>query len=53
VSSALPLAVVVARGDLQVALSPDPNKIHSTLDCAQVSHGILSPNGVHKSRYEQ
>jgi hypothetical protein len=30
VSSGLPLAVVVARGDVQVALSPNKNKIHST-----------------------
>jgi hypothetical protein len=29
VSSGLSLAVVVARGDLQVAQSPDQNKIHS------------------------
>jgi hypothetical protein len=31
VSSGLSLAVVVARGDLQVAQSPDQNKIHSPL----------------------
>jgi hypothetical protein len=32
VSSGLSLAVVVARGDLQVTLSPDQNKIHHTPD---------------------
>jgi hypothetical protein len=30
VTSGLPLAVVVAMGDLQVTLSPDQNKIHHT-----------------------
>jgi hypothetical protein len=32
VSSGLPLAVVVARGDLYVTLRPDQNKIHHTSD---------------------
>jgi hypothetical protein len=32
VSSGLPLEVVVASGDLQVILSLDQNKIHSTPD---------------------
>jgi hypothetical protein len=39
VSYGLPLAVVVARGDLQVTLSPDQNKIHCTLDHVQVPQG--------------
>jgi hypothetical protein len=53
VSSGLPLAVVVARGDLQVALSLNQNKIHSTPDRVQVPQGSLSLNGMHKLRYEQ
>jgi hypothetical protein len=36
VSSGLPLEVVVARGELQVALSPNQNKIHSAPDHVQV-----------------
>jgi hypothetical protein len=50
VSSGLPLVVVVARGDLQVTLSPDQNKIHSTPDHVQVTQESLSLNGTHKSR---
>jgi hypothetical protein len=50
VSSGLPLAVVVARGDLQVALSPDQNRIHSALDCVQVPQGSMSLTGMHKLR---
>jgi hypothetical protein len=50
VSSGLHLAVVVARGDLQVTLSPDQKKIHRTLDCVQVPQGRQSPNGMHKSK---
>jgi hypothetical protein len=50
VSSGLPIAVVVASGDLQVALSPDQNKIHSTSDRVQVPHGSLSLNLMHKLR---
>jgi hypothetical protein len=47
VSSGLPLVVVVARGDIQVALSPDQNKIHSALDHMQVLQGSLSLNRMH------
>jgi hypothetical protein len=50
VSSGLPLAVVVMRGDLQVILSSDQNKIHYTPDYVQVPQGSLSPNGMHKSK---
>jgi hypothetical protein len=50
VSSGLPLAVVVARGDLQVALSLNQNKIPSALDRMQVPQGSLSLNGMHKLR---
>jgi hypothetical protein len=50
VSSGLPLAVVMARGDIQVTLSPDQNKIHRTPDRVQVPQGNLSPNGMHKSK---
>jgi hypothetical protein len=53
VSSGLPLAVVVVRGDLSVTLSPDQNKIHCTPDRVQVPQGILSLNGEHKSTHEQ
>jgi hypothetical protein len=49
VSSRLPLAVVVARSDLQVTLSPDQNKIHRTPDHVQVPQGSLPPNEMHKS----
>jgi hypothetical protein len=50
VSSECPLAVVVVRGDLQVTLSPDQNKIHRTPDRVQVPQVSLSLNGMHKSR---
>jgi hypothetical protein len=50
VSSGLPLAVVEARGDLPVAMSPDQNKIHSTPDRVQVPQGSLSLTGMHKLR---
>jgi hypothetical protein len=50
VSYGLPLAEVVVRGDFQVALSPDQNKIDSTLDHVQVLQGSLSLNGMHKLR---
>jgi hypothetical protein len=50
VSSGLPLAVVVARGDLQVTLSIDQTKIHRTSDRVQVPQGRLSPNEMHKSK---
>jgi hypothetical protein len=50
VSSELPLAVVVARGELQVTLSPDQNKIHHIPDRVQVPQGSLSLNGMHKSK---
>ena len=39
VSSELPLAVVVARSDFKVTLSPDQNKIHGTPDRVQVPQG--------------
>jgi hypothetical protein len=45
VSSGLTLAMVVKRGDLQVTLSLDQNKIHHTPDRVQVPQGRLSPNG--------
>jgi hypothetical protein len=50
VSSGLPVAVVVARGDLQVVLSPDQNRIHSAPDYVQVPQGSLSLIGMHKLR---
>jgi hypothetical protein len=50
VSSGLPLEVVVARGDLQVALSPDQNNIYSTSDRVQVPQGSMSLTGMHKLR---
>jgi hypothetical protein len=50
VSSGLPLAVVVARGDLQVTLSLDQTKINHTSDRVQVPQGRLSPNEMHKSK---
>jgi hypothetical protein len=50
VSSRLPLAMVMVRGDLQVTLSPDQIKIRSTPDRVQVPQGGLAPNGMHKSR---
>jgi hypothetical protein len=50
VSSGLPLAVVVARGDLQVPLSLDQNKIPNALDHMHVPQGSLSLNGMHKLR---
>jgi hypothetical protein len=49
-SSELTLAVVVARGDLQVALSPDQNKIHGPPDRVQVPQGSLSLTRMHKLR---
>jgi hypothetical protein len=49
VSSGLSLAVVVARGELKVTLSPDQNKIHRT-HRVQVPQGCLSPNEMHKSK---
>jgi hypothetical protein len=49
-SYGLPLTVVVVRGDLQVALSPDQNKIHIALNHVQVPQGSLSLNGMHKLR---
>jgi hypothetical protein len=53
VSSRLSLAVIVARGNLQVAQSPDQNKIHSPPHRMQVPQGSLSLNGMHKLRQEQ
>jgi hypothetical protein len=50
VSSELPTTVVVARGDLQVALSPDQTKIHSAPNRVQVPQGSLSLNVMHKLR---
>jgi hypothetical protein len=34
--------VVVVRGDLQVTLSPDQNKIHHTSDHVQVPQGSVT-----------
>jgi hypothetical protein len=48
VSSGLPLVVVVARGDLQAALSPNQNKIHNAPDRVQVPQGSLSLNEMYK-----
>jgi hypothetical protein len=50
VSSGLPVVVVVPRGDLQVARSPDQNRIHSASDRVQVPQGSLSLIGMHKLR---
>jgi hypothetical protein len=47
-SSGFSLTVVVARGDLQVAQSPDQNKIQRPLYRMQVPQGNLSLNGMHK-----
>jgi hypothetical protein len=52
-SSGLPLAMVVARGALQVAQSPDQNKIHSPPHRIQVPQGNLSLDGMRKLRQEQ
>jgi hypothetical protein len=49
-SPGLPLVVVVARGDFQVALSPDQNKIYNAPDRMQLLQWSLSLNGMHKLR---
>jgi hypothetical protein len=53
VSSGLSLALVVSRGDHQVARIPDQSKIHRPLDCSHVSQGSLSTNEIHELRQEQ
>jgi hypothetical protein len=52
-SSALSLALAVARVDRRAVQAADQNRAHMPPGCPQVPQGRLSMNGMHKPRWEQ